>query len=149
MLLLSMDLKDIVVLPTGKIVSHYCWINNKEAIAFVDNASGNLRYYILNVDDKVLTPVDSLCNLGDGHPTPLTGNEYITDTYPNRWGYQKLLRIYSDEKPVELGSFEHNVGYNGESRCDLHPVFCAHSGFLYFDSLFSKKRRLYRMKINS
>jgi hypothetical protein len=149
MLLLSMDVNDIVVLPTGKVVSHYCWINNSESIAFVDNDMGNLKYYRLNVDDQTLRSIESLSSLGDGHPTPLTGNEYITDTYPNRWGYQKLLQINGDEKPVELGSFEHKADYNGESRCDLHPVFCSHSGFLYFDSLLSKKRRLYRMKIGS
>lgn len=149
MLLLSMEVRKIVVLPTGKVVSHYCWINNSDAIAFVDNEIGDLKYYRLNVDDQSLTSIESLSNLGDGHPTRLTDDNYITDTYPNRWGYQKLLQISGDGKPVELGSFEHKADYNGESRCDLHPVFCFHSGFLYFDSLLSKKRRLYRIKIGS
>ena len=147
MLLLSMDVKRIIVLPTGKVVSHYCWINNSEVIAFIDNDNGVLSYYLLNVDDQSLKSIKSLSNLGDGHPTPLSGNDYITDTYPNRWGYQKLIRVKSDEKPVELGSFKHKADYSGESRCDLHPVFCSHSGFLYFDSVLSGKRKLYRIEL--
>jgi len=152
LMLVLLDDKKIIEIPTGGIVSHYCWLSENTAVGYVNDASGILRYYHIDIASAALNGIGKLNELndstdGDGHPTNVGGMGFVTDTYPNRWGIQKLIYCGRNGDTQALAWVSHGIKYCGESRCDLHPVFCAKSGYLYFDSVFSGKRRLYRRKL--
>lgn len=151
LLMLSLEKNKIIEIPTGGIVSHYCWLDNNLAVGFMNDPEGKLKYFHIDTKSELLVDTDklSLLKYGDGHPTHFDGRGFITDTYPDKWGIQRLIHICEDGKTECLAKFFHGIDYNGETRCDLHPVFCTNSRYLYFDSVFSGKRRLYRRKIIS
>ncbi len=152
LMLVLLDERKIIEIPTGGIVSHYCWLSADVAVGYVNDASGILRYYHIDIASASLNGISKLNELndlsdGDGHPTNVGGMRFVADTYPNRWGIQKLIYCGRNGETQTLASMSHGIKYGGESRCDLHPAFCAKSGYLYFDSVFSGKRRLYRRKL--
>lgn len=59
----------------------------------------------------------------DGHPSFLTAEEIISDTYPDFFGRQTLYRQKLDPASPrdKLATFYVPAEYQGELRCDFHP----------------------------
>lgn len=137
------------ILPGDTMVSHYCWVGDKTLLCFMRTDEKGNGYYLVHVDTKKAELLDGLTTLtpGDGHPSDLGNGQFITDSYPDRYGYQKLLLgDYCKQEISELGSFYHAREFEGVTRCDLHPRGHLARDYCYFDTVTSGRRRLTRLK---
>lgn len=127
-------------------VSHYCWRDESEIIAYARGPEGD-GYYRVNVDtgDVARFADGKLDRYGDGHPSMSPcGNFLVTDTYPDRRRQQHLL-IYSfrEGRVLEVGRFLLPLSFDGVSRVDLHPRWSPDSYYLSIDSGHSGVRETY------
>ena len=76
-------------------VSHYTWLDDNKVLAYLSMHDNEDAYYVINVNNLNYTKPKNLNTIanGDGHPTLIDENNIITDTYPDRYGYQKFLCI--------------------------------------------------------
>lgn len=138
------------VLPGDSMISHYCWVNDNILLCFMRTDEHGDGYYLVNVDTQIADFLPSLTALtpGDGHPVSLSDCLFMTDSYPDRYGYQKLMLCnYQSQQVSEIASLYHGRKYNGVTRCDLHPRVKAGQDYCFFDSVASGKRRLNRMQL--
>jgi hypothetical protein len=103
-------------------VSHYTWMNNQELLVTTHVEDQNLRYvrYNLNIGFSGIVGVNQLRE--DGHPSPISDDYVMTDTYPDSERYQRLL-IYdmARQEKREVAKWVVPAEFTGEVRCDLHP----------------------------
>ena len=79
-------------------VSHYTWIDNDTVLAYLSMQGDEDAYYQINTKNKKYKKVTHLNKItsGDGHPTLLEDGSVVTDTYPDRFGFQQLF-LYEPE----------------------------------------------------
>ena len=148
--LLTADIngEDIFCLSDNKMVSHTCWKNDKQLLAWAKNEKNNDHYLLFDdrTDSKEIIGKNLLTE--DGHPSFSPDKRYIlTDTYPDRNRFRKLI-IY-DTKTKEnyiLAKFFASFKYINENRCDLHPRWSRDGKYISFDSVHEEKRKQYIMK---
>ncbi|RJF37995.1 glycosyl transferase [Pseudoalteromonas gelatinilytica] len=141
---------NIKLLADNGMVSHCFWKGNNTIFGYLRGKGGKDGYWIIDIDNLEFTPFKNtlLETLGDGHPH-VFGDYFITDTYPNKARMQKLLLGNFRTGNVEvIGEFFHGFSYSGESRCDLHPRFSIDGKYVFFDSVFTGKRNLYKMEVS-
>ena len=150
LILAATDGTSLELLPSNKMVSHYTWIDNDTVLAYLSMQGDEDAYYQINTKNKKYKKVTHLNKItsGDGHPTLLEDGSVVTDTYPDRFGFQQLF-LYEPEydNVILLGSLRHFRSYQLVNRCDLHPKPSSTKNRFYFDSVFSGKRRLYKFDI--
>lgn len=133
----------IEVLSNDQMVSHMCWVDNETLFGYLRHQGVDGFYFIdLNTGDiKPCKALNSLNN-GDGHPSCF--NDWIViDTYPDKSRMQHLTMYNIKTKEViPLIEVLHPLKYMNESRCDLHPRFSPNGERIYFDTVFTGKRRL-------
>lgn len=132
-------------------VSHCFWADNDTVLGYLRGPNGKDGYWLLNVNSGEFKelPCSELEKYGDGHPH-VYGDWFITDTYPDKARMQHLLWCnWKTGKVKQVGEFFHGFQFNGESRCDLHPRLSLDGKSVYFDSVFSGKRQLYKMDLPS
>jgi hypothetical protein len=102
--------------------SHYCWVSETEVILTGLNEDNKLEYISIDIKtNKYKTLAKGLLNQ-DGHPSFIKGSKIITDTYPNRYGFQRLTCVdYEKNTQNQLSKFYIPSQFCGEVRCDLHP----------------------------
>ena len=122
------------------IVSHFNWIDNNSLICFNGQDDLSLAYKKINISTKEIIVEDFFkqFNLIDGHPT-FQNRTYLTDTYPNILGFQKLILATEGEINV-LHETYHPILYFKETRCDLHPRI--HQDKIFFDQIINGQRKL-------
>ena len=69
----------------------------------------------------------------------------ITDTYPNKARYRRILMNRATSEINILGEFSSNLNSEG-LRCNFHPRFSTTGNEIFFDSA-SLERKLYRLNI--
>lgn len=151
LLLVNSESGSPVLLSDYGMVSHCFWLDDNHVLGFLRGPSKTDGYWLIDVRSGQFSPVlqDALASYGDGHPH-VNGDWFVTDTYPDKSRMQHLLLCnWKTGEMRELGEFYHGFGYSGESRCDLHPRLSSDGQSVFFDSVFSGKRRLYRMEISS
>lgn len=111
----------LTLLEESMTVSHYCWVDSCHILAAAMDADRNWRFVKYDMHGRIEKYVD-LLEFGDGHPMKSSlGEIYISDTYPNIFGYQKLYVVYENlEKKILALYFSPKI-YRGYVRCDLHP----------------------------
>lgn len=135
-------------LSAYEMVSHCCWVDNETILGYMRGPNLKDCYWLLNTQNKQFKELDVLEGLGDGHPH-VNGDWFITDTYPDKARMQQLNLVNWKNNEVKfLGEFFHGFQYNGECRCDLHPRLSPCGKKVYFDSVYSGKRKLYEMEID-
>lgn len=130
-------------------VSHCTWLTNSAVLGYLRGPSLNDAYWVINIENMSMEKFGDgmLDNYGDGHPHA-NGEWFVTDTYPDKARMQHLLLCNWRTGVVkELGDFFHGFEFGGEARCDLHPRFSPDGKAVFFDSVFSGKRQLYRMEL--
>jgi hypothetical protein len=140
---------EVEILSDYGMVSHCCWADERTILAYSRGPGGVDGYWQIDVPSGGFVPLwhEKLKGYGDGHPH-VYDDWVVTDTYPDKSRMQHLLLFnWKTGQVVELGRFFHGFKYTGESRCDLHPRFAADGDAIYFDSVFSGRRRLYRMPL--
>ena len=126
--------KSIIPLELEDKVSHYVWLDNENILCTSYKNPQSCRYFVYNVQDrskKVYCP-KSLNE--DGHPSVDKDSNILTDTYPNRNGFQYLYLVDSDKDTKEiLFKVYMKPVVNGEMRTDLHPRFNRNHSKICFD----------------
>ena len=85
----------------------------------------------------------------DGHPSFTHDGRYmITDSYPDKKGYQRLIVFDTQtKKGIIVGKFFANYKGNPAS-CDLHPKLCRNNDYLVVDTAYDEKHHMVMFKLN-
>lgn len=134
------------VLERDLSVSHYDWIDDEKIIVTAYNQARECRYYIYNTNGERTDLLHDILK-EDGHPTWIGNNKFITDTYPNRYGFQKILYIDIYQQKIEtLLDIYSSYKIYGEKRCDLHPRINLMNYDICFDANVKGNRKLYILR---
>lgn len=139
---------NLQVLENQKEVSHYAWKSDRDLLTTVLFTKETAEYRLYDCLKKGYTVIGKNILDEDGHPSYCPGNSLLlTDTYPDKFGYQSLLLYHSGGKLFELGRYLSPIftrfRYRGEARCDLHPRWDRTGQKVCFDSAHGGKRALY------
>ena len=149
LILASANTFEMRLLSDFGMVSHCFWADSHTILGYMRGPDGIDSYWLINVVTGEFSklPCKGLKVYGDGHPH-VSGDWFITDTYPDKARMQHLLYCnWKTGEVKEVAEFFHGFGFDGESRCDLHPRLSPDGKSVYFDSVFSGKRQLYRMEL--
>ena len=131
------------VLVDENMVSHCCWVNEHTIFGYF-KYQGIDGYYFVDVETEKVTSCQKMTDLGygDGHPSSW-GDWIVFDTYPDKSRMQHLfLYNLKKQKIVPLLEVYHSLRYAGETRCDLHPRFSQDGQYVFFDSVYTGKKKL-------
>ncbi len=129
----------------NEVVSHFNWIDNNNLILTVKNKV--FRYTIFNIKNKTSKKLHSFPENLDGHPSinPKDKTIFVTDTYPNYLGNQKLFIIKENNK-ILVGEFFLPKEYFGANKNDLHPRWSNDGKCIAVDVAFSGRREIMVLK---
>lgn len=119
----NLNTKKIILIKEIDKISHYCWINDKKILFTHLKDKNSAEYQIYNIQSKKIKKIGLNLNL-DGHPMihPKNKNLFVSDTYPNKYGFQKLIVFdLKMKKIVWQTSLKFSTYFLSGSRCDLHP----------------------------
>ncbi len=141
------------VLPTSGMVSHYVWNEDNQIVAYcsVDGQDGHVLFDIDN--GGVFKRIASNKLNSDGHQSFVSNDEFITDTYPDKYRTAKIYRVnVKTESPILLASVYSPKKYQSKLpfkhiACDLHPRVSKSGEYVCFDTVYPGKRSLAVMKI--
>ncbi len=134
---------DFVLLNNSGHVSHFNWINNDYFVLVAKIAENTVRYlkYHRTAGFSEIVGFEHLHK--DGHPSYFSdGKTFITDTYPNLFGVQRLLLYQKSKKPIVLDRHFSPTSFRGEVRCDLHPRLSTSEKYICFDIVFNNYRAI-------
>lgn len=142
------------VLPTSSWgVSHYIWNNKNQILAYcnVENVDGHVLFDIPSMNYKKIA-VSELNS--DGHQSFIDNDNFVTDTYPDKYRMAKLYKVNISMNKIELlaaiyspKKFQTKTYYK-HIACDLHPRVSKNGKYVCFDSPRTGKRSIYVMKID-
>ena len=144
----------IKLIYSGKLISHYCWIEKDKIFAYMqyNNING---FYEISFKNKISITQEILPNISfnnnDGHPSLSPNKKWIVyDTYPNKARKSSLYLIKNqmNRKKILIGTFYSPMKYYGYKRCDLHPRWSPDGKFISFDSVHEGTRKTYLMDIS-
>lgn len=134
--------------PFG-IVSHVAWRSSSTLFGYFQTDELGLTYQSLDVNTGEIEDFSWITAItkGDGHPSFASRDVLFTDTYPDKYGIQRLFRVDLALRTVEtvLENF-HNNDFRGETRCDFHPrAVDDHSVFV--DAIVQGVRKLVYLQL--
>ena len=127
-------------------ISHFTWKNNNEIFSYSTHKElKGMCFYKYKIKENETFPIAPNILKEDGHPSYFPrSNTILLDTYPDKFGYQKLYTYSLDTKVLsELGHFFSPISFRGEVRCDLHPRISPSGRYIAVDSSRTNKRCLY------
>jgi hypothetical protein len=125
--------------------SHMSWIDNDKVVAFCSTSVCENKYHLFSIKNKQNVKILEKLPSTDGHPI-LINNKIITDTYPNKAGYSKLIKFDLISNDSELiGEFYQPFKYRLETRIDLHPKFDINNNVIIESGHFGA-RNLYKVE---
>lgn len=144
--------KQHFALPTEGMVSHYAWNKENKIVAYCHHKDKDGHVIFNIVDGKCVkaTPIAQDKLNSDGHQSWVNSEDFITDTYPDKYRMAKLYYV-SDTKVECLAyvyspkTFQTKSMYN-HIACDLHPRVSRDGKYVCFDSPRTGIRALYIMK---
>ena len=138
---------ELTLLADFGMVSHYFWADENTVLGYLRGSGGKDAYWLIDVSSGRFKHFAALDKFSDGHPH-VCGDWFVTDTYPDKARMQHLLLCnWKTNEVRELGEFYHGFEYSGESRCDLHPRLSPSGQSVFFDSVFSGSRKLYKLDL--
>ncbi len=144
------DGTDMYVLSDDDMVSHCCWKNNCEILAFENKRKTGPGYYLMT--DKTQNYIHCWPQFSnDGHPSySPSRNMIVTDSYPNRARIASINVMDGNEKKKENSTVVRVFApfkYDNDTRCDLHPRWNHMGDKICFDAVFEGHRGLYYAEI--
>lgn len=128
--------------------SHYTWKNDNVILATSYDEKRNCGYYLYDLVQKNRTQVMPQLLNKDGHPTYINESLVVTDTYPDKEGFQHILLVDCQKETVkDCVAIYSTAKHMGVERCDLHPRFAKETNEVYFDADVDGHRRLYSFRI--
>ena len=145
----DIETKTIIPLETEEKVSHYVWLNNDEILCTSYKTPNKCRYYIYCISKQSKISYCPMSLKEDGHPSIYKDGYVITDTYPDKNGYQNIYLVdQKKDSKVQLIQIYSRPVMEGEKRTDLHPRLNQNKTLVCFDSNKNSKRELYILKLN-
>lgn len=142
--LMLYDNDEVIVLDNELSASHYTWRDNSHILVTAYDKERNCRYYLYNTETITRTEVMPEKLKCDGHPTYIAEDVFVTDTYPDKRGYQKIMLVNVRTQEVnELVCIYSTAKHMGERRCDLHPRYDKDTKLVVFDADIKGHRELY------
>lgn len=144
------DNGNVNILDKELCASHYTWKNDNEILVTSYDDKHECGYYLYNVnnEDRILVLEKQLKK--DGHPTYISEDCFITDTYPDSAGFQRILHVdLKNETIKELVAIYSTAKHVGVERCDLHPRVSKKNNSVYFDADIDGRRRVYEFELES
>ena len=146
---LNISSHELIPIIKDEVVSHYNWLSDNVLVFW--GTSEKLRsYHLVKLCEGRVVSVQTLEGdfSIDGHPVPLSSNEFITDTYPNRARVSVLKKIMfrpgCSVREEIVAKLRQPFKFYGKKRVDLHPRTNL-KGQFYVDSAHSGIRRLYKI----
>lgn len=138
--------QNLILLENKMKVSHYVWENDETIICTSYNKDYKCEYYRYSLDGSQNLLCPNILH-EDGHPSILNKNVLITDTYPDKNGYQKLLKIDVENSQIfTLLKIYSSHKSRGEKRTDLHPRLNKEKNIICFDANVKGYRKIYFLK---
>jgi hypothetical protein len=133
MLTVAPDGSDLRIVDDNGVTSHFIWRDSQHILAWSRyQPPGGFFLF----EDKTGGKAESVLTIADGHCTYLPGNEWIlADTYPDKDRNQHpYLYHVSTRRRIVLGHFLSPIAYEGEWRCDTHPLCSPDGRSVLFES---------------
>ena len=147
----SIEGDNVFLLNSSGYVSHCCWKNDEQLLAYSTVNGKGEGYYLYDdcTGSNKIVGRDMLTY--DGHPSFLPGGKWIiTDTYPNKFGEQSLLLYHCERnKVVELTKEYSPIKFHAETRCDLHPRISRSGRYVCTDCIVGGRRVMKLFDINT
>ena len=141
----NVDGTGMYLLSDDDMVSHCCWKNDEEIIAYERKKEGGNGYYLMRDRTQEYHRLWPRLN-NDGHPSycPTDRSLVVFDTYPDRARMQevRIARDDADEVRCVARVFA-PFRYDNDTRCDLHPRWSRDGSKICFDACFEGHRGLY------
>ena len=121
-------------------ISHLTWVNDEEIIVYMNpEFKYGDAFYIYKLIDKSFIKINN-SYLSDGHPTSLDLNNFIFDTYPNKFREQ-FLYFFSINKQQKSLVATNNLPFRskGAYQYDLHPRLSRNKRYISIDCLNNNK----------
>lgn len=146
----NVDGTDMYVLSDDDMVSHCCWKNDEEILAFENKQKTGPGYYLMkDKTQKYIYCWPQFSN--DGHPSySPDGSLIVTDSYPDRTRIASINIMDGDETKKENMTVARVFApfkYDNDTRCDLHPRWNHKGDAICFDSVFEGHRGLYVVNV--
>ena len=140
----DIDGNNLYNLSDDDMVSHCCWKNNAEILAYC-RKNGKNGYFLMEDQTPKFTQKWEWITT-DGHPSySPNGKLVVTDTYPNRKRIA-TLRVMSDTTSTIIAKVYAPFKYDNDTRCDLHPRWSRDGKKVCFDACFEGKRGVYAVE---
>ena len=78
----------------------------------------------------------------DGHPVRISDGVFITDTYPDKYGWITLYKCNLDGDIEPLMKISHPWEIKPSNRCDAHPKYDYCEKKLYVDVRLGANRKI-------
>ena len=142
----DIDGKNMYNLSDDDMVSHCCWKNNDEILAFENKKETGAGYYLMRDRSREYESCWPQLK-SDGHPSySPDGTMVVTDTYPNRSRVASVMVMRGDRVHTLARVFA-PFRYDNDTRCDLHPRWSRDGRKICIDSVFEGRRGLYVMNV--
>ncbi|GAG53746.1 unnamed protein product [marine sediment metagenome] len=119
-----LDRKSGVVkrIPFIDMVSHYCWIGDRNILAYANDEDGQ-GFFVADVESGTLEAVSKELGTVDGHPhSDRLGRRILVDSYPDKFRLQRLsIWDWDSKKRIDLAHLFSPMRFWGRFRVDLHP----------------------------
>ena len=135
--------ESLIPLETVKKASHYVWDGNDEIICTLLDSFHYSRYYRFNVIERSRKLICGQSLQHDGHPSFYSKDTILTDTYPDKHGFQHIFLVNEgkDEK-TEVIKIYSVPTLNVEMRTDLHPRLSKDKKYVSFDTSYASYRKM-------
>lgn len=149
----SFDDKKLIVLPSQESGSHYVWNDRNQIIAScnINGKNCHALFDLNNLDEVKLIDPDHLNS--DGHQSFIDDDQFVTDTYPDRYRMAKLYKADINSNTSELiasifspKNFQ-TKDFHCHIACDLHPRVIGNGKYVCFDSARTGKRGINVMRL--
>ncbi len=120
-------------------LSHYDFKNKDELLIFTKSTQNGYHLYNFQNDTVDIFSPDLQ---EDGHPSFISDDLVLTDTYPSRFLREQKLILANKKRYEVIGKFYAPSKYKGEFRCDLHPRLSGDKKFIAIDMPFFDGRKI-------
>ena len=140
---------ELIPLEIEKKASHYAWEGNDTIICTLLDNIQYARYYRFNLKEGSKTLICDNSLPFDGHPSIFKGGYLLTDTYPDRRGFQHIYLVNEkDDTKSELLKIYSVPTQIVEMRTDLHPRLSINKKYISFDSCHDGLRKMLVLKLD-
>ncbi|MAH97798.1 MAG: hypothetical protein CMA12_00405 [Euryarchaeota archaeon] len=139
----------LINVSKSNLISHYCWKNEDEILFTMKIKNKQYSYVLYNIKKNKSKILSSILN-NDGHPmfNPKNKDLFVSDTYPNLLGFQKLFIFSLNKKKILWKKFIYSpYKFKGVIRCDLHPRWSNDGKKILIDFIDNGNRNIGIFKI--